>query len=239
MDLTTTLPRIPAWRLGLRFALLAQTELLQRLMRATGLRRQARIRGEDLRLPDSALCRQATAMVAAVSPPFLLNHGIRSFVFGAALGRRDGRRFDPELLYLACVMHDLGLTCAHDTGAPFELDGARSANSFLLAQGVDETRAALVHEAIALHARVGEAQRGTPEGALTQTGAGVDVMGLRWFDFASGGIDRIVAAWPREGFKRGFVPLLRDQAVRKPGCNIAGHVGLGFLDRIEAAPFRD
>lgn len=239
MYLTTSLPRVAAWRLGLRFALLAQKDMVLRLLQAGGMRRQAQVRSEDLELPDSSLCRDATAMVAAVSPLFLLNHGIRSYVFGAALGRRDGRRFDPELLYLACVMHDLGLTPPHDTDAAFELDGARAARTFLLARGFDEERAAIVHEAIALHARVGEAQRGTAEGALTQTGAGVDVMGLRWFDFAPGGVDRIVGAWPREGFKRGFVPLLHDQARRKPGCNIAGHVGLGFLDRVLAAPFDD
>lgn len=239
MKLTTTLPRVPAWRLALGFALLGQTELRQKLACATGLRRRVRIMDSDLALPDSALCRKATALVTAVSPPFLLNHGVRSFVFGAALGRRDGRQFDRELLYLACVMHDLGLTAAHDTDAAFELSGARVAHAFLISEGMNEEHAALIHEAIALHARVGEAQRGTAEGALTQTGAGVDVMGVRAYDFAEGGLDRIVAVWPRHGFKRCFSPLLADQAQRKPHCNIAGHVGLGFLDRIAAAPFAE
>jgi hypothetical protein len=239
MYLTTALPRVPAWRLGLQFAHLALAELPRRLASATGMRRRARVGTEELQLPDSQLCRRATAMVVAASPLFLLNHGVRSFVFGAALGRRDGRRFDPELLYLSCVMHDLGLTPQHDTAAAFELDGARAAHRFLIDQGVDEQRAALVHEAIALHARVGEAQRGSVEGALTQLGAGVDVMGLRWYDFAPQDMGAVVAAWPRAQFKRDFVPLLRDQAQRKPHCNIAGHVGIGFLDRIAGAPFAE
>lgn len=239
MRLTTELPRAAAWRLGLGFATLALADLHRRLAGMAGLRHRAHIRAGDLQLPDSGLCRRATALVAAASPAFLLNHGVRSFVFGAALGRRDGRRFDPELLYLACVMHDLGLTPQHDTGAAFELDGARAARAFLISEGVDERRAALVHEAIALHARVGEAQRGSVEGALTQIGTGVDVMGLRWYDFTPEGIQCVLDAWPRADFKRGFVPLLQDQATRKPRCNIAGHLGLGFLDRIKSAPFPD
>ncbi len=239
MKLTTELPRVPAWRLGLGFARIAQNELRHKLLLTLGFRRRVAIRDEDLRLPDSALCRNATELVAHVSPAYLLNHGIRSFVFGAALGRRDGRRFDPELLYLACVMHDLGLTPPYDTGAAFELDGARAAHAFLRGQGVDEERAAIIHEAIALHARVGEAQRGTVEGALTQTGAGVDVIGVRAYDFAPGALRRVVTEWPRHEFKRGFSRLLECQANHKPHCNIAGHVSLGFLDRIAAAPFAD
>jgi hypothetical protein len=42
---------------------------------------------------------------------------------------------DPELLYLACVLHDLGLTSAHDghdaKAACFAVEGARAAHRLL------------------------------------------------------------------------------------------------------------
>jgi hypothetical protein len=239
MQLTTTLPREPAWRLALGFASIARFELGQRFRRRLGHQRFAVINPTDLVPPDSMLCQEATALVRNVSPTFLLHHGVRAFVFGSALGRADGRRYDRELLYLSCVMHDLGLTSAYDTGAAFEVDGARAAHTFLVEQGVDAERAALVHEAIALHARIDEGARGSAEGALTQLGAGADVMGLRVDDFAPGAVERVIEAWPREAFKAHFAPLLADQAHKKPHCNIAGHVGMGLLRRIERAPFAE
>lgn len=44
------------------------------------------------------------------SPAFLFNHVMRSFAFGRAAGEQQGARFDPEMLFLGSVLHDLGLT---------------------------------------------------------------------------------------------------------------------------------
>lgn len=235
--ITRSLGRQPGWRLALQFARMAQAQALRRAARLLGFRRPAVVDERALRLPDSALCRISTEHVAAVSPAFLLNHGVRSYLFGAALGRRDGRRFDPELLYLSCVMHDLGLVPAHDGPDDFELVGARAARTFLLRNHVPQHRADVVHEAIALHARIGEAARAGPEAALTHLGAGMDVIGVRAEDFRPDAVEAVVAVWPRLGFKTCFAALVREQARRKPHSNIAGHVRLGFAGRIAAAPF--
>jgi hypothetical protein len=239
-ELTTRLGREPAWRLVPRFVGLAEQALLRRFALALGLRAQAVVDCDSLTPPDSELCRKATDYVASVSPLFLLNHGVRSYVFGAALGHRDGQRFDPELLYLACVMHDLGLTDKY-AGEPedFELVSARHATSFLREQGLAEDLSGIVHEAIALHARIGTAMRAGPEAALTHLGAGMDVIGVRAEDFRPEDVERTVEAWPRENFKACFSAVLCDQARNKPLSNIAGHVGLGFTRRIASAPFHD
>jgi hypothetical protein len=178
--------------------------------------------------------------VAALAPPFLFHHGIRSFVFGAALGRRDSRKFDPEILYLACIMHDLGLTEPFfDQPLDFELVGARAAYSFLLDRDHAETRAAQVHEAIALHARIGAATRAGPEAALTHLGAGMDVIGVRAEDFRPEQVETVMTAWPRLHFKSCFIKIIASQAQIKPQSNIAGYVALGFCGRIAAAPFNE
>ena len=237
--LTQTREKPPTWLLATRLMKLQVESAVHRMARSAGLRHAVDLRDDDLLIPDSAIAKRAIELVMEVSPLFLTNHGFRSFVFGAALGRRKSLKFDRELLFLAAIMHDLGLTRRFDGPDAFELQGARAARAFLVKEGEGEARADLVHEAIALHASVGEATRGAPEVKLCHYGTGVDVAGLRIYEFERRDVTRIVDAWPREKFKEGFVPLLEDQVARKPHCNISGLVGLGVCGMIKKAPFRD
>src|SRR5207253_4840932 len=63
-----------------------------------------------VRLIDSDVAKKATALAREACPPYLFNHGVRTYLFGALIGRSEARRWDEELLFLACVLHDLGLT---------------------------------------------------------------------------------------------------------------------------------
>ena len=189
--------------------------------------------------PDGLQRARTVELVAKVSPTFLLNHGVRCYAFGAALGRLYGIRFDREVLFLATVMHDLGLT-EHGAGPePFELQGARAARDHLLGEGFPGERADVVHEAIALHASVGVASEGSPEVRLCHFGAGVDVAGLRLYAFERGGVAQLIERWPRANFKCRFSELMEREARLKPDCNIAGLVGLGFLGMVSGAAFPD
>ena len=235
--LTRSLGRQPAWRLALQFAGLARNEAGHRIAHAFGVRRYADLDEQVLNLPDSAICREALQMVASVSPSFLLNHCIRGYVFGVALSARDRIRYDRELLFLACIMHDLGLTAEHDGPDDFELEGARAAHSWMLDRGEPAERAAVIHEAIALHTSVGRAPHAGPEVKLTHLGVGADIIGLRAEDFRREDLDKAAGRWPRHDFKRCFPPLIQDQAARKPTCSIAGPLALGFAGKIAGAPF--
>ncbi|MBI1263060.1 MAG: HD domain-containing protein [Rhizobiales bacterium] len=237
--LTEKLERLPTWQLAPKLMASQMRGVVHRALSQLGLRAKAVLDEADLVVPDSALAQQALALVAEVSPVYLLNHSLRTFAFGAVLGRRETLRFDRELFFLAAIMHDLGLTDRFEGPAPFELQGARAARGFLLEKGVAETKADCVHEAIALHARVGEAEKGSPEGRLVHFGAGVDVAGFRIYDLRRQDVDRVVARWPREQFKSCFCHLMQDQARLKPQSNIAGLVGLGFTKMIEAGPFSE
>lgn len=235
--LTRTLGRQPAWRLVLQFAGLAGKEAARRVSHGLGARRYAEVHEGTLTLPDSAICRAAVEMVAAVSSPLLLNHSIRGYVFGAALGARDHVRFDRELLFLACAMHDLGLTPEHDGPEDFELEGARTAHGWMLNHGERAERAAIIHEAIALHTSLDRALHAGPEVRLTHLGVGTDIIGMRAEDFHRPDLDKVAACWPRHNFKSDFPPLIKEQARRKPFCRIAGPLALGFAGKIAAAPF--
>ncbi|MBB3595139.1 UTP:GlnB (protein PII) uridylyltransferase [Rhizobium sp. BK529] len=56
-------------------------------------------------------------------------------------GKREGLTFDPELLYVAAMFHDFGLTKGYgESHRRFEVDGANAAREFLRGHGVSESR---------------------------------------------------------------------------------------------------
>ena len=167
--------------------------------------------------PDSELCRRATALVAELSPPFLFNHCVRSFLFGDAIGKRDGLQYDRELLYLSAIFHDLGLTDAYVGGDQrFELDGADRAREFLVEHGLPEAKADVVWDAIALNTSFGIALRKGPEIALTHLGVTADFLRSALTNVSSDTVARIVREYPRPDFILSFTHLLAGCARRKP-----------------------
>ena len=167
--------------------------------------------------PDSELCQRATALVAELSPPFLFNHCVRSFLFGDAIGMRDGLKYDRELLYLSAILHDLGLTDAYLGGDQrFEVEGADRARAFLVEHGLPEAKADVVWDAIALNTSFGIALRKGPETALTHLGVTADFLGTRLADLSSETVAQIVREYPRPDFISSATNLLVRCARRKP-----------------------
>ena len=107
-------------------------------------------------IPDSKIAREAAELVRQYETEMLFNDSVRVFVFGAMKGIRQNLKFDPELLYVAALFHDLGLVDAYHTDAKrFEVDGADAARGFLRSHGIPDPKADLVWEAIALHTTPG------------------------------------------------------------------------------------
>src|SRR6266566_2658732 len=57
-----------------------------------------------VRLVDSDVAKKATALAREVSPVYLFNHCMRTYLFGMLIGRSEARRCDEELLFLACIL---------------------------------------------------------------------------------------------------------------------------------------
>jgi hypothetical protein len=190
----------------------------------------------DIRVPDSRLARQAEELVRASSPPFLANHCFRSHAWAVTLAERDGIRFDAELLYVAALLHDLGLVAEFDSGRCFELDSAAAAADLAAATGWSRERREALAEAIRLHVALeGELGDG-PETYLLWHATGLDVVGHRYRDLDRRTIESVVAQYPPLDFKRGFTDLLLDQAGRKPNCWAANAIKGGIAERVQAAP---
>jgi hypothetical protein len=187
--------------------------------------------------PDSALARRAEELVAEAEPGFLANHSYRSHFWAVALAERERVRFDPELLYVAALLHDIGLVARFDTGKCFEEDGAGVAVRLAAESGWPAERCEAVAEAIRLHVAVHVALEDSAEGYLLWHSTGLDVGGHRYGELTARTVEQVLAAYPRLDFKAGFTELVADQAERKPGCWAERAMQGGLRERMAAAPF--
>ena len=78
-------------------------------------------------VPDSALTRRARELIADVASPFVVNHSVRVYAWAVELAGHDRLQFDPEILYVSAMLHDIGLVPAYDLGGCYEVDGAIAA----------------------------------------------------------------------------------------------------------------
>jgi hypothetical protein len=190
--------------------------------------------------PDTALARTAEERVREVSKPALYGHCLRTWAFAALFARRDRVAHDEELLYLACVLHDLGLTEAHDgrdpSAACFAVEGARAAHALLDEHDEPEDRTRTVAEAISLHLNIKVPERYGPEAVLLSRGVMLDVVGRRRELLPRGAVSEVAAKWPRAGSSELLLADTRRQAEVRPQARAALLHRLGFTKLVSANP---
>jgi hypothetical protein len=185
-----------------------------------------------LTLPDSDIARAAKEFVYDVSPAFVADHCVRSYLFGRELAALKGMRrdidYDDELLFLGCMLHDLGAT-EHGNGSQrFEVDGADAAARFLSDRGVPESRVSTVWQAIALHTSPGLAHRFGPVQAVAHMGISTDIIGFDRELLSPGFADRVHTLFPRHDLGYSLARIVARQVeenpLKGPPLTFASHV---------------
>lgn len=179
-----------------------------------------------LTAPDSEFTRKAASLVERVHSKAMMGHVHRTWWFAEFLGKKRGFKYDREVVYLASLLHDLGLTEEYCADNRFEVDGADAASRILLKDGYAESKTQLVWDGIALHSSAGIADRKQPEIALIYMGAHVDVMGLFIDEITPSFVDDVLQLYPRAGFKAAFQQAIAEVARKKPHTAI----GTGLAD---------
>jgi len=190
-------------------------------------------------IPDTALVRDATEFVRDAVDDLLFHHSRRVFLFGVLQGRRRGLVADPELLYVAAMFHDLGLTDRYrDSTLRFEVDGANAARDFLVERGVEEADVRKVWLGIALHTTPGVPQFLDPEVALVTAGVETDVLGFGRDELPAEALEAVTAAHPRPDFKRRILHAFTDGVKHRPASTF-GTVNADVLDHYDPSFVRD
>ncbi len=153
---------------------------------------------------DSPLISRAMEFARTHSEPMLFNHAVRSWLFAVRLGQLDGMAYEAEVVAVGSLLHDLGLT-DHVTGPRrFEIEGADAARTFVREQGLDDRRAQLIWDTVALNSTPSIARYKEPEVALATAGIALDFGGLQYDRIPPVEMQSILAAFPRLEFKRAF-----------------------------------
>ena len=153
-------------------------------------------------VPDTPLVQQALEYARRECEAYLFNHVVRSWLFAARLGQLRNIDHDAEVVAVGTLLHDITLNERFDGPRRFEVEGADLARIFSRKGGVDERRAQLIWDSVALNSTPSIGLYKEAEVALCTAGICLDVVGLKYETIPEAEIARIVGEFPRLEMKR-------------------------------------
>lgn len=194
-------------------------------------------------IPDSKMARDATDLLRDVATDLVFDHSRRVFLFGSLRGQEQGLNYDPELLYIGAMFHDLGLTEKYRRADQrFEIDAADAARSFLKDYGIDGDAGDKVWNAIALHTTPEIPLRMDPVVALVTRGVELDVLGIGYNAITDEQRQEAVKAHPRPDFKNQILAAFANGLKDRPDTtfgNVKADVLQHFLPGFRRGDFVD
>ena len=155
-------------------------------------------------VPDTPLISRTIDFARERSEPYLFNHVMRSWLFAELLAQRKQTAHDGEGLAVTTILHDLGLAEAFNGPLRFEVEGANAARAFASSQGMDDRRAQLIWDGVALNSTPSIAVYKEAEIALATMGIGLDWGGFGYEALTDDEVAKIVETFPRLGMKERF-----------------------------------
>jgi hypothetical protein len=184
---------------------------------------------EILALPAGPLAAALSLAQRTESTP-VADHSIRSFLFARLLARQDGSAddaaYDENLLFAACIMHDLGLGTSALGEERFEVEGADLAAGLLRQHDLAAADVDRVWEAIALHSSIGIAGRCGLLTCLTHKGVFTDAG--QFTDLPEDLRQQVFTAYPRSAadtyLRDAIVAHARRSSAAAPPYSIAAEL---------------
>src|SRR5215510_3968249 len=148
-------------------------------------------------IPDTTLITRAIEFARERSEPYLFNHAMRSWLFAALFAQRKEAVHDAEVLAITTILHDIGLAESFEGPLRFEVEGANAARSFARDEGLDDRRAQLIWDGVALNSTPSIALYKEPEIAIATMGIGLDWGGFGYDALTEAEVAEIVEVFPR------------------------------------------
>jgi hypothetical protein len=181
--------------------------------------------------------------------PYLFNHVMRSWLFAAKIAELENVTYDPEVLAVGTLLHDITLNDRFAGPRRFEVEAADLARKFATEAGLDGRRAQLIWDSVALNSTPSIGLYKEAEVALCTTGICFDVVGLKYSVIPSSDVRAIVGEFPRLGMKWNMTSCFCHLAKTQPQTTydnfvrdfgerfVPGYTVPSSVDLIAAAPF--
>lgn len=177
---------------------------------------------DTLLAPPTPTAALALETVRRWSSPALAEHGIRSWAWARLRGEALGLDCDAELLFVAAMLHDLGVTPAFDAHElAFESAGGAAAWAFAAGAGWAPARRDRVCEVIERHMWLSVDPDLDAEGHLLEVATSLDVSGTAPELWDAATLRAVTGRHPRAGFTAEFAGCIHAQARRKPASPAA------------------
>jgi hypothetical protein len=202
-------------------------------------------------VPDSPLIKETLEYAQRLSEPYLFNHAVRSWLFAVKIGHSKGIDYDPEVVAVGTILHDIGLTAGVSGPNRFEVNGAAAALSFIKERGLSNGRTQLIWDLIALNSTPSIALHKEPEVALGTMGIGLDWGGFGFELILPEEITEILNAFPRLKMKDRFAEASCRLVAARPETSsdnflrdfgerfVPGYRPVSAVDLLMKAPFEE
>ena len=202
-------------------------------------------------MPDTPLISRAIEYARLSSQPYLFNHVMRSWLFAETIAQQRKAAYDTEVMAVATLLHDLGLEKAFCGPLRFEVEGANAARRFAEGEGLDERRAQLIWDGVALNSTPSIALYKEIEVSLCTAGIGLDWGGWGYDSLPAAQIAEIVAAFPRLEMKQQFSHAVCQIVETRPATTydnfardfgerlVPGYKHPSAVDLLVSAPFAE
>lgn len=194
---------------------------------------------DDLSVPDSACALAANEMLEAHTPPYMVNHSIRTYWFSRLLGEGRGEKFDNELLYVAGLLHDMGFFPPYDEARPdaecFTIRSAEAALELAREAEWDDHRCERLADTLTLNINPDVGPEQGLEAHLMQKGVLVDILGFNAWNIHPQTIEHVFERYPRLDQKDRIYPMFRDEALRHRKCRgyfVTRYLQFGMMVRM-------
>ena len=102
-------------------------------------------------VPDTPVIDRAIGYAREKCEPYLFNHVMRSWLFAVRLGQLKGIPHDAEIVAVGTLLHDITLNESYAGPRRFEVEAADLVRSFAAEAGMDDRRARLIWDCVALN----------------------------------------------------------------------------------------
>jgi hypothetical protein len=202
-------------------------------------------------VPDTPLVGRAIEYARQKCEPYLFNHVMRSWLFAERLGQLQKIEHDTEVVAVGTVLHDITLNEAFAGPRRFEVEAADLVRNFAREGGVDERRAQLIWDSVALNSTASIGLYKEPEVALCTAGIVLDVVGIQYSVIPASEMAEILKEFPRLNMKQKMTSCFCHIAQTRPETTydnfcrdfgerfVPGYKAPSSVDFVKNAPFEE